>query len=235
MKKYLILTILVAITVNIFAQTRQERREQRTGGGVVHTQRGVDDPAAHVILNEVRKNLKSFRNLRIEFTLITDNRNDRASNSTEKGTILVRGDSYNLNFMGLNMICDGKTVWNFNKETNEVYINRFNPKDMEMLNPLALIDTYDKNFRAKLIREETENNATVAIIDLQPFETRSFHKVRIITNKANNTIVRTEIHEKNGTIMTFRVDRMQTNVSAPDSEFRFDVSKHSGVEVIDMR
>jgi len=235
MKKYLIITTLVALCISSFSQTGTQRRAERREQNKTFTEHGVDDPAAHAILNDVRRNLKSFRSLKIDFTLLTDNRNDRAASSIEKGTILIRGDRYNLNFMDLNMISDGKSVWSFNKETNEVHISTANPKDMEMLNPLAMIENYDKNFRAKLIREEVENSAPVAIIDLQPFENRSFHKVRIITNKAKKTIVRSEVHEKSGITMTFRIDQMQTNVSAPDSEFRFDASKHPGIEIVDMR
>ena len=239
MKKTLLIATILTFTVSGFSQTateaRQERRTQRTASNVVHTQRGIDDPAAHAILLDVRRNLKSFRNIKIDFTLLIDDRYDQTANSTEKGSILIRGDRYNLNFMGMNMISDGRTVWNFNKEINEVHINRADPKDMEMLNPLAMIDNYENNFRAKLIREEIQNGVSVAIIDLQPFETRSYHKVRIITDKTRKTIVRSEIHEKNGVTLTFRVDRMQTNVPAPDSEFRFDASKHPGVEVVDMR
>jgi outer membrane lipoprotein-sorting protein len=232
MKKILFSIILTTLIINVVAQNhRQQRREQNK----TFTPHGVDDPAAHAILNDVRKNLKSFKSLKINFTLITENRTDRSSNAVEKGTILIRGDKYNLNFLGLNQISDGKTVWNFNAETKEVYIVHANPKDVEMLNPLAMLETYEKNFRAKLIREELENGISVAIIDLQPFENRSFHKVRMVTDKTKKTIIRIEIHEKSGTTMTFRIDQMQTNVSAPDSEFKFDASKHPDVEVVDMR
>jgi outer membrane lipoprotein-sorting protein len=133
------------------------------------------------------------------------------------------------------MISDGKTVWSFNQNAKEVQINKADPRDTETLNPLALIENYEKNYRAKLIREDRERGIDVVIIDLQPFEGRSFHKVRILTDKAKKTIVSFEVHEKSGIIMTFRVDKMQTNVFAPDSEFKFDASKHPGVEVIDMR
>jgi outer membrane lipoprotein-sorting protein len=232
MKKFFFITLLVIFTSNIFSQNQRRQRPEQNKN---FTERGVDDPAAHAVLNDVRKNLKSFRNLKFDFTLLTENRNDRTANNVQKGTILIRGDKYNLKFLEMNSISDGKTVWNFNAETKEVHINQANPRDMEMLNPLTLIETYDKNFRAKLIREDTERGVAVVIIDLIPFENRSFHKVRMLTDKAKKTIVSIEIHEKNGTIMTFRVDRMQTNVSAPDSEFKFDSSKHPGVEVVDLR
>jgi outer membrane lipoprotein-sorting protein len=133
------------------------------------------------------------------------------------------------------MISDGKTVWNFNRETQEVHITEHNPADMETMNPLALINNYERNFRAKLIREDRDNGIPVMIVDLNPLTVRSYHKIRVVSDKAKNTIVFSEIHEKNGTIFTFRVNRMQTNVSAPDRDFTFNASRHPGVEVIDLR
>ena len=233
MKKILIILIFVGFIADSFSQNqqRQPRREQNK----TFTQHGIDDPAAHVILRDVRKNLNSFKSLKFDFTFLINNQNDRTQNSIEKGSILIKGEKYNLNFMKMTGISDGKTVWNFNSETREVHISKVNPQDMETLNPLALLETYEKNFRVKLIREDQERGIDVMIIDLLPFENRSFHKVRVLTDRAKKTLVSMEIHDKNGTTMTFRIDRMQTNVSAPDSEFKFDISKHPGVEVVDMR
>ncbi|MCL2417070.1 MAG: outer membrane lipoprotein carrier protein LolA [Bacteroidales bacterium] len=235
--KILILLAVVILSTDGFSQTRLERREQRAGSGVVRTERGIDDPAAHAILDNIRRNLRSFRSLKFDFTLIMENRSEmeRTRNTVGSGTILMRGDSYNMNFMEMTTISDGRTIWNFNAETNEVYISQSNPNDLETMNPLVLINTYEDHFRSVLIREEIENNVLVAVIDLRPFEARSFHRVRVIANLENNTLVRTEVHDKDGTVLTFRVDRMQTNVPAPNSEFTFSAARHPGVEVIDLR
>ena len=235
MKKILLITTLVTIVFSVFANTNNPRREQRKEQKETRkTERGIDDPKAHEILSAVRKQLKSYNSLKINFTYLLENKNEKIKDS-KKGTILIKGNKYNLNFMGQNAISDGKNVWNFNREAKEVQITEVDPKSTEMMNPIALIDNYEKNFRAKLIREDIDKGVPVMIIDLNPFENRNFHKVRIVIDKAKKTIVYSEIHDKNGTVITFRIDRMQTNVPAPDSEFRFDASKHPGVEIIDMR
>jgi outer membrane lipoprotein-sorting protein len=242
MCKHLTITILTILAISAFAQTPQNRRQRNAQGqhnvqgqGVTRTERGIEDPRAHEILNAVRRHLKSFNSIKIEFTYVHENRITNTRDNSMKGTLLLRGNRYNLTFMGQNSRSDGKTVWNYNRDTREIYIENADPKSMETMNPIALIETYEQNFRAKLIREDVENGVAVMHIDLIPFEARSFHKIRMITDKARNTIVATEIHEKGGSIFTFRVDRMQTNVSAPNSEFTFDLSKLPGVEVIDLR
>ena len=238
MKKNLLITILATLTISVVAQTTRQERQQRQRAGnersVIMTERGVDDPRAHAILNDVRRNLNSFRSLRIEFTFTFTDVHEQ-TNESHRGTILLRGDRYNLKFMEQNIISDGRTVWSFNSNTNEVHINQANSRDTEMFNPIALLNNYEENFRAILIREDVERGVPAMIIDLRPFEARTYHKVRVITDKARHTIMTIEIHEKGGTILAFRVDRMQTNVPAPDSEFRFNASGHPGVEVVDMR
>jgi len=234
-KKVLVIIVLTAFVVSGFSQTRLERREQRENVRVIHTERGIDDPAAHAILGNVRRNFESFRSLKFHFSVITENRMEGVRNTVGNGTILMRGDSYNLSFLEMTTISDGRTVWNFNSETNEVYISRVNPDDFETMNPLMLINSYQDHFRGTLIREQMENNIHVAIIDLRPFETRNFHRVRMVVNMQNNSLVRSEIHDRDGTILIFQIDQMQTNVPTPSNQFRFDVARHPGVEVIDLR
>ena len=233
MNRLLSLTLLVTLTISGF--TQNPRREQRKANQELRrTERGIDDPKAHEILDGVRKQLKSYSSIKIDFTYLLENKQEKISDS-KKGTILIKGNQYNLNFMGQNSISNGKTVWNYNKDAQEVQIMDVDPKSTDLLNPIALIDNYEKDFRAKLIREDKQNGVAVMIVDLNPYTNRNFHKIRMVTDKAKKTIICMEIHDKNGTVITFRIDKMQTNVAAPDSEFRFNVARHPGVEVIDLR
>jgi len=235
MKKILFTVTLLTLSICIFAQgSRREQRKARKEEKkeLAKTNKGVDDPQAHEILKDVRKQLKSYKSLKIDFSYLLENKNEKIKDN-KKGTILIKGNMYNLNFMGQNSISDGKNIWNYNKEAKEIQITEVNPKETEALNPIALIDNYEKNYRAKLISEGNKDK-DIVIIDLIPLENRNFHKVRIATDKAKK-IVYSEIHDKNGTVITFRVDKMQTNVSTKDSDFKFEASKYPNVEVIDMR
>ncbi len=239
MKKFLIIAVLAGFTLGGFAQRnnpkQQQRREQRKAKReTVRTQKGADDPKAHNVLKALRNQLKSYTSIRIDFTYLLENKTEKIKDS-KKGDILIKGNKYNLNFMGQNSRSDGKNVWNYNKDAKEVQITEVNPDDSETMNPIALIDNYENSYRAKLIREDKEKGVPVMIVDLLPLENRNHHKVRIVSDKAKNTIVYSEIHDKSGSVYTFRVDKMQTNVPAPDGEFMFDAAKHPGVQVIDMR
>ncbi len=234
MKKILFITTLATLAISVSAQKNNRREQRKAKRETVKTEKGVDDPKAHTILSAVREKLKSYTTLKIDFTYLLENKKEKIKDS-KKGNILIKGDKYKLDFMGQNSISDGKSVWSYNKENKEVQITEVNPKESEAMNPIAMIDNYEKNYRAKLIREDKEKGVPVMIVDLNPLENRNFHKVRIVSDKAKKTIIYSEVHDKNGSIYTFRVDKMQPNVNAPDSEFTFDTSKYPGVEIIDMR
>ena len=74
-------------------------------------------------------------------------------NESKDGTIYIKGDKYNLDISGQNVISDGKTIWTYIKDADEIHINNVNPDD-ESLSFNKLLTNYNKDFRSKLIREE---------------------------------------------------------------------------------
>lgn len=103
------------------------------------------------------------------------------------------------------------------------------------MNPQKLLKNWDKQFRAKFIRDEFINNVSNAIIDLTPKTSQSYYRIRIYINKGNNQILRIAVYEKDNTIYSYYIEQFKSNVTLSDSYFVFDKSKYPGVEVNDMR
>jgi outer membrane lipoprotein-sorting protein len=47
--------------------------------------------------------------------------------------------------------------------------------------------------------------------------------------------MRVTVYEKDGMQYAYIVDKFEVNKNLQDEQFAFDISKHSGVEVIDIR
>ena len=107
--------------------------------------------------------------------------------------------------------------------------------DENLLNPKLLLKNWEKNFRAKYIRDEFINNVSVALVDLTPKVTQSFYRIRLYINKSTKHILRIAMYEKDNTIYTYYIEQFTPNVTLPDALFTFDKSKYPGVEVNDMR
>ena len=138
---------------------------------------------------------------------------------------------YRLTLPDQELICDGTTVWHWNKTAKEVTINNMVDDDIDLLNPGRLLAGYGKSFKAKYIR--TDDDGT-AIVDLQPRSTRSFHKIRLFINEEDGLLRRMEVHKFDSSREVYDFSNFK-KVATPDTEFTFDPAKHAGVEVIDMR
>ncbi len=194
------------------------------------TAEGVNDPAAHDILKDVRKNFKAYKSINVEFTYTLENKQEKIK-ETKKGKALMSGHKYAIDFMGQQVISDGKTTWTYISDAKEVQITDADPKAAESSNPLAIIDKYEKNFRAKLIREENGQY----IVDLIPLKTKNFHKIRVYIDKTKMMLTSSEVYDKNGSVYTYKITKMDTKVQTSNKDFIFDKSKYPGVAVVDMR
>lgn len=129
------------------------------------------------------------------------------------------------------LICDGTTVWHWDKQAREVTVSNIpSDDDINLLNPSKVLASYERNFRAKYIR--TESNGT-AVVDLQPRSARSFHKLRLMIDEKSGTLKSLEVHKYDSSREIY-VFTKHSYASVRDS-FRFDAKAHPDVEVIDMR
>lgn len=213
MKKIIVILIMLSLTVVGVAQ--------KTDGG------------ANAIMQELDTKYKGFTTMKINYTYKAEK--EKKTLSALSGVALIKGDKYYITFDDQVFYCDGTTMWNYQKSTNEVSIYDYEESDDDALNPAKMLATWSKEFNAKFIREDNEKNKTVQIIDLTPKNGQSYYKIRIVVDKAKKEIIRTSIYEKDNTIYTYYFDTFTINTALDDSNFKFNASKFPGVEVNDMR
>ncbi len=213
MKKIIVILIMLSLTVAGVAQ--------KTDGG------------ANEIMKELDSKYKGFTTMKINYTYKAEKEKKNLAALT--GVALIKGDKYYITFDDQVFYCDGTTMWNYQKSTNEVSIYDYEESDDDALNPAKMLATWSKEFTAKFIREDNEKNRTVQIIDLTPKKGQSYYKIRIVVDKGKKEIVRTSIYEKDNTIYTYYFDTFTPNATIDDSTFKFNASKFPGVEVNDMR
>lgn len=192
------------------------------------------DGGATALLQKVAAKYQSYATIQFHYTLKATKENKTLS--TYQGDFALKGNKYKTTFNGQTYYCDGQSIWNYQKSTNEVSIYEYDPSDDgNMMNPQLLLKNWNKQFRAKFIRDEYINEKPVALVDLTPKANQSYYRIRLFINKNTNNILRIAIYEKDNTIYTYYVEQFKTNVTLADSYFVFDKSKYPGVEVNDMR
>lgn len=192
-----------------------------------------DDAQAKAILDKLSKKTKSYSTIKADFQYSIINKKD-GINETQDGSIQIKGNKYNLSIKGQDVISDGKTIWTYIKESEEVHINNLSEDENDgTISPNKLFTIYETGFKYKFVEEK--NN--VYTINLYPKDAsaKSFHRITLYIDKLKDQIKEVKVFAKDGGEMTYKIKTFTSNSTLSDSIFTFDKTKHPKVEIIDLR
>jgi len=153
-----------------------------------------------------------------------------------KGEATVKGTKFRLKMAGQEIFNDGKLMATYIKETNEVNLQDFDPTATGDLDPTKIYTAYKKGFKYAYLKEKKEGNKTLDVVELTSTnKTSQVNKVQIEVNKADNSINSWKIFQKNGQVVTYKVEQFLPDVNVADSFFAFNSKLYPGVEVVDLR
>ena len=186
------------------------------------------------ILKELSKKITAYKSININFTFRSE-KNDKLVDEI-KGSTLIKGDKYVLKTNQQEIYCDGINLWNYLPEQKEVTISLFDKEDdSQMMNPVRMIQNYEKSYKSDFIKETIEKGVLIQIIDLTPLKPTSYYKVRLILDKNKNQIMRLTVYEKQDMQYIYVVNKFDVNQNLSDSQFVFDSAKFPNIEIIDIR
>jgi len=222
MKKSLIATCLILVSfVPVFAQNSK---------GL-----GTNDPDAKKILDAVSAKFKTFSSIKAGFTLRVENAQGKVQ-GTKTGIVFMKGNKYRVSITGQEIICDGKTVWNYDKSANEVQVSNVDNSSGAITPQKIFTNFYDKDFLYKLNGDENIGGKTYQVVELTPVDkSKPFFKVLVGVDKKTTIIMNTRVFEKNGNRYVYGINNITTSAAVADDTFVFDAKKFPGVEVIDLR
>lgn len=193
----------------------------------------IDNTSAKTILDGVSATMKAYTTMKIEFTYSMYNAKTKI-NDSKTGIIQIKGAKYNLTVGGQIVFCDGKTVWTYIVDDNEVNINNASTQE-DATNPTTILNNYALNFKPKWIKEVVEGGKTIAVIDMTPIKGKSYSRVRLNIDKVAKQIRSTVIYDKNGSTYTYSVTKFTPNFPMAETLFTFNKALYPGVEENDMR
>ncbi|MBX3238342.1 MAG: outer membrane lipoprotein carrier protein LolA [Chitinophagaceae bacterium] len=196
---------------------------------------GSSDPEAKKILDAVTAKFKTYSTVKASFTFQVEDANGKVQ-GTKTGTAYLKGDQYKVELTDQEIFCDGKTVWTYDKASNEVQVSKFDASENSFTPQKAFTNFYDKDFLYKLNDEKKQGGKTLQEIELTPTDKgKAFFKILAYVDKLSKNIVSTKLFEKNGSRYVYNVTSFTPNAKIDNSAFTFDAKKYPGVEVIDLR
>lgn len=156
--------------------------------------------------------------------------------SSIKGSLKTQGQKFVLETSLVNMTFDGKHLYVYNKEANEITITVPEQKDVEEIDPTSIIASYKQGYRVTAPEYKTENGKQVAQISLYPENLDDpYFKTTITIDTETYEPVSVSTHNKNGMTSSIYITKLKTNLNYKPNELDFDTAKYPKAMLIDLR
>jgi outer membrane lipoprotein-sorting protein len=188
---------------------------------------------ADQLLEDVVNKTASYKNMKVEISYTMVNK-EMDINEKKNGLIYISGDSYRIEMEGQIIISDGKTVWTYLEDSEEVLVSDVENND-ESISPTKILTTYNSNYKAKFDTDSKYKNADLKAINLRPNDGKQFEKMSILVNQKSLSLESFSIYDKNGNVFTYHILSLTPNLDLPENTFTFNPADYPDVEVVDMR
>lgn len=205
MKRLLQIITLFLISFNLQAQNSQKARN---------------------LLDEVSAKVKSYDNISIDFKYSLTNPKENL-NQESKGNVIMQGNKYVLNFMGVTKIYDGKKIYNIVPEDEEISISKFDENEEDAVTPSKMLTFFNHGFKYSWDILQNVRGRKIQYVKLVPTSSKDDRKeiflgIDVQTKHIYNLM---EIG-KNGSKTTITVNSFKTNQPLSKNQFTFAESKY---------
>ncbi len=198
-----------------------------------NTQAQDQDPKAKTILDALSKKTKTYTTITASYTLTSLDKSKKPIDKQD-GKIQVKGTKFKLDIPGNNIVCDGKTMWTYMKDANEVTIKNFDATTDDLMNPSKIFTIYEKGFKYKYSKVE----GGLDVIDLFPAvkpEKKKYHTAKLYINKIKMQVMKLVMLMKDGSTQTYDIKSFVPDTKMEDKSFVFDTSKFKADQITDER
>jgi outer membrane lipoprotein-sorting protein len=137
--------------------------------------------------------------------------------------------------VGQEIYNNGKEIYSFVKETNEVNVTEYDQSADSEFSPANIYSIYKKGYKYSYKGEKVVNGVKCDVVELVPSKSGNVKKVEISVNKANKEIKQWKLWDNSGGYTVFDILQFTPNVALADNFFTFNTAKYPGVEVVDLR
>ena len=194
------------------------------------------DPKAKEILDAMSSKYKSISSFQADLSYTMINVTEGIDEQF-KGTIAVKGDMYRLMMQDQEIYNDGTTVWTFlpNLDEPEVTIDNNDPEGGD-ITPSSIFNIYQEGYKYLYLNTTTVAGKSYDIVDLVPNDKDAqYFKVRIEIGSKDRLLRTFTLFDREGSEYSYLITNFKSDVNLSDTYFRFDTSKLTEDQIIDIR
>ena len=186
----------------------------------------AQDKKAKELLDQVTAKIKSYNNITIDFKYSLNNSKENI-NKESKGNLVLEGNKYVLNFMGVTKIYDGKKSYTIVPEDEEVTVSSLNDSDEKAITPSKMLTFFNSGYKYAWDILQDVKGRKIQYIKLTPTNAKDQRKEILlgIDSQTKNIYNVIEVG-KNGTKTTLTVNSFKTNQPLSKNQFTFVASKY---------
>ena len=148
---------------------------------------------------------------------------------SEKGHAWLQGEAYKIEMADQQTISDGKTIWSYLIDDEEVMVS--NASEGSDNTPLKLLTSLDESYVATLAGIDAKGVASIELANPKG----QYKRVTLKVDTKKTELKSADIYMEDGNKVIIDVQEMKFDQKLDDKFFTFDETKHPGVDVIDMR
>lgn len=193
---------------------------------------------ADALLSKLSENATTFGSIDATYTSqMVDVKSD--FEETLNGHIQIDKNKFQLDLGEFVIFSDGGTVWTYEKETNDCYI-----EDAEMLadqgvDPSKIFTIWEDDFKNEWMGVSTIDGSQYVHINLYPTgddaPEKAYHTIQLFINESDLEVVQLVIKGRSGVDTDYHINSFNTDVIMPASTFIFTEAEYPGVTMIDNR
>lgn len=187
------------------------------------------------VLDKLSKKAKSYSSIYAEYSMTIVDKGETVVNTTGKASI--KGDKFKLIMDDYHIYCDGESVWTYDTEANECFINDFEEMQEEQdITPSELFTIWEDGFKHEHKGSVEEGGKSLTKINLYPTDSsKEYHTIELLIDEGKMEMKKAIIKGRDGQTMTYTVKTFTPNKNLEDKEFVFSTADHPGCECEDQR
>ena len=201
---------------------------------MVYTQ---EEDNAKKLLDQVSEKMGAYTNMQLDFSTTLINKDAGIEEGDEppiNGKIALKGEKYNLEYLGNTFIFDGNKLFVINHDDREITITDGDlSEDDGFIYPSKLLTFYQEGYNYQMGQLELIDKKKIQFVELFPIDSNSeIIKVKLgIDLEFQHMYQLVQIGE-NGAITTLTINKLESNTSISDALFQFDQAKYEELDYL---
>lgn len=150
------------------------------------------------------------------------------------GTLKAKGKKFFIDLSGTKSWYDGKNLWNFDMESQEVTLSVPTAKELATLSPYAFVSSYRNIYNPSALKSNIPGTYAIKLTPKNPKGSQI--AVAVVYIRTSDFMpVRLDLTGRNKKVSTLTVTSIKTGVNIPDTQFVFPKSQYPKSRLVDLR